>query len=79
MDNQETPYCQYYMPTGEPVPLVLDDEDLVTLLRLEKQGKENARWTLKYYRDKGLLNIHVGYRLICQSRCEIFGRRNCIL
>ena len=43
------------MPTGEPVPLVLDDDDLVTLLRLEKQGKESAKWTIKYYRDKGLL------------------------
>jgi len=55
MDNQETPYCQYYMPTGEPVPLVLDDEDLIKLLRLENQNEKNAKWTLKYYRDKGLL------------------------
>ena len=64
MDNQETPYCQLYMPDGKPVPLVLDDVDLIKLLRLEKHNIENARWTLKYYRDKGLLKgVRLGKRI----------------
>ena len=52
------------MPDGRPVPIVLDDKELIILLRLDDQGPRNARFTLKYYRDKGLLRgVRLGKRI----------------
>ena len=52
------------MPDGKPVPTVLNDEELIQLLRLDEQGPHNARTTLKYYRDKGLLKgIRLGKKI----------------
>ena len=50
-----------YFPSGKPVPLVITEEELISLLRLDVDGPKNPKSTLEYYRDKGLLKgIRVG-------------------
>lgn len=43
-----------FFATGTPVPEVLTEEELISLLRLDADGG-NAALTIRYYRDKGLL------------------------
>lgn len=53
-----------YFADGKPVPLVLTEEELISLLRLDLDGPKHPSQTLQYYRDKGLLKgVQVGKRL----------------
>jgi len=40
-----------FLPDGRPLPLVLNAEDLILLLRLDDRDPTLAKNTLKYYRD----------------------------
>jgi hypothetical protein len=69
-DNQETikqSFCPYpvYMPDGRPAPVILTEEELITLLRLDKDsgGPKNPAYTLAYYRKHGLRAIQMGKRI----------------
>lgn len=59
--------CPYpvYMPDGRPAPLILSEEELVFLLRLDKDsgGPKNPAYTLAYYRKHGLRSIQMGKRI----------------
>jgi hypothetical protein len=47
-----------------PVPEVLTEEEVISLLRLDIDGPGDAKHTLAYYRDKGLLRpTRIGKRL----------------
>ena len=61
-----------YMPNGSPAPLVLTEEELIILLRLDVEGPKDPSLTLQYYRDKGLLKgIRIGKR-VRYSLGEVF-------
>lgn len=59
--------CPYpvYLPNGKPAPLVLTEDDLIALLRLDAQsgGPKNPKYTLEYYRERGLRAVYIGKRL----------------
>lgn len=73
MINQEN-QCQpftVYMPNGKPIPEVLTEDELITLLRLDQDGPAKARLTIRYYRKKGLLRgVRLG-KTIRYSRTEV--------
>jgi hypothetical protein len=53
-----------YFPNGQPAPIILTEQELITLLRLDTEGPQTPSLTLQYYRDKGLLRgIRVGKRI----------------
>ena len=53
-----------YFPNGNPVPEVLTESDLISLLRLDEDGPKDPTLTINYYRDKGLLRgIRIGKRI----------------
>lgn len=57
-------YPTVFMPNGKPAPLVLTEQELIVLLRLDVEGPKDPRITLQYYRDKGLLQgIRIGKRM----------------
>jgi len=69
-DNQETikhSLCPYpvYLPDGRPAPLILTEEELLFLLRLDKDsgGPKTPAYTLAYYRKQGLRGIQIGKRM----------------
>jgi hypothetical protein len=53
------------MPDGRPAPLILTEEELVILLRLDENsgGPKNPAYTLAYYRKHGLRSIQMGKRI----------------
>jgi hypothetical protein len=53
------------MPDGRPAPLILTEEELVILLRLDENsgGPKNPAYTLAYYRKRGLRSIQMGKRI----------------
>lgn len=59
--------CPYpvHMPDGRPAPLVLTEEELLILFRLDEgsQGPKNPKYTLEYYRKQGLRAVQIGKRL----------------
>ena len=58
-----------YMPDGSPVPDLLTEDEAIKFLRLDENGPKNARNTLKYYRDEGLLHaVRVGKRYRYQRK-----------
>jgi hypothetical protein len=63
MINKENqfPTLTVYMPSGKPVPLVLTEDELISLLRLDETGSKDPRLTIRFYRKKGLLKgIRIG-------------------
>ena len=65
--NNETLNIQYdtFLPDGRPLPLVLNAQDLILLLRLDDRTPAQARDTLKHYRSIGLLKgFFVGKRIV---------------
>lgn len=59
-----TPFPILYFPEGKPVPPLLTTEELIHLLRLDVNGPKNPKFTLEYYRERGLLRgIQVGKHL----------------
>ncbi len=68
--NQYQPFT-VYMPSGKPVPEVLTEDELITLLRLDQDGPAKARLTIRYYRKKGhLRGVRLG-KTIRYSRNEV--------
>ncbi len=59
------------MPDGSPVPDLLTEEEAIIYLRLDQRGPKNARNTLKYYRDEGLLKPTRVGRKYCYQRKEL--------
>ena len=64
-DTQSVHTYPVYMPNGNPAPLVLTEQELIILLRLdgESDGPKNPKYTLEYYRKQGLRAIRIGKRL----------------
>jgi hypothetical protein len=56
-----------YMVDGEkviPVPEVMTEEEVIKMLRLDADGPDKPKDTLRYYREKGLLRAtRIGKRL----------------
>jgi len=44
-----------FMPNGVPVPELMLEAELITFLRLKELGVKNPANTLRYYREKGIL------------------------
>ena len=44
-----------YMPDGKPVPEVMLESELIKFLRLDALGIKNPANTLRYYRERGIL------------------------
>jgi len=44
-----------YMPDGKPVPEVMLESELIEFLRLDALGVRNPANTLRYYRERGIL------------------------
>jgi len=54
-----------YLPDGRPLPLILNAQDLILLLRLNDRNPALAKNTLKYYRDLNWLQgFKVGNRIM---------------
>ena len=52
------------MPDGTPAPTVLLEEDLIRFLRLRELNLANPENTLRYYRDKNMLQAtRIGNRV----------------
>ncbi len=73
-DINNPEYCYAcYMKVGDqvvPVPELMTEEEAVIFLRLDTAGgPKNPRYTLRYYREQGLLRgTHVGKRIMYQRK-----------
>lgn len=62
-DNPPQPFPAY-LPSGQPAPLVLTEQELISLLRLDgEDGSKDPHLTLNYYRSRGLKTIQLGKHL----------------
>ena len=55
---------QAILPDGTPCPSVMTEAEAIKYLRLDVDGPKNTSNTLKYYRDRGILNaVRIGRNL----------------
>lgn len=60
----QSPSFVAYLPSGQPAPLVLSEQELISLLRLDgEDGSKDPKLTLNYYRSRGLKCIQLGKHL----------------
>jgi hypothetical protein len=70
-EENQSPSSPVYMPSGQPVPLVLTERELISLLRLDETESKSAKLTIRYYRKKGLLKgIRIG-KVIRYTQAEV--------
>lgn len=61
--NNPIPTC-YYPDTGQPVPMVLTEPEVIRFMRLDLSGTKDPGRCLKRYRKLGLLDgVQIGKRL----------------
>jgi hypothetical protein len=60
-------FSPHYMPNGNIMPELLNEQEALIFLRLEKEN--NPERTLKYYRDKGQLRgLKIGTNFLYPKR-----------
>jgi len=63
-EEPQPPSFTAYLPGGIPAPLVLSEQELISLLRLDgEDGSKDPHLTLQYYRSRGLKTIQLGKHL----------------
>jgi hypothetical protein len=63
-EDKPDPSFTAYLPSGQPAPLVLSEQELISLLRLDgEDGSKDPHLTLNYYRSRGLKSIQLGKHL----------------
>ena len=63
--NQQTVFVgTVHFPDGRPLPEVVTEEEAVKFLRIDTTGVKNPQFTLRYYREQGLLRgTQIGKKL----------------